>query len=650
MTLVDFAADFRQEILSESNLEGSETLRSDSFTARMIQELTDAGELDDGNVAYFKGRGMEVSGYSISDDGRRLDLIAAAYTGSSPPMTVGKAEVETAITRLLTFLDRARGDLVLSVEESTPEFDMVVAIRDLEALERVRLFVVTDGLTTVTQRSPERRDDLEVSYHVWDIQRLFQCVTSGQQQESIDIDFVREFGHALPCLKGNDRWADYTAYLAIVPGEILAAIYERYGTRLLERNVRAFLQTRGKVNQGIRKTILNEPDRFLAYNNGISATASEVVVGRSIDGGLNILAVSDLQIVNGGQTTASLHYVARREKIDISHIAVQAKLTVVPPDKLTEIVPLISRYANSQNKVNDADFEANSPFHIRIENWSRTVWAPAVGGSQLQTRWFYERARGQYQDALAQAPTPAKARQFKVLHPTAQKFSKTDLAKFENTWDQLPHFVSLGAEKSFRQFTDRLVKRGAFPVTQEYFERLVAKAILFRRAEKIVSQQNFGGYRANIVTYTVAYLSYVSDQQIDLDRIWASQDLTPSLAAAIETSCHEVREVLLDAPGNGNITEWCKKMECWHRVRELRIHLPKSFENQLVSAAYDPWRMSELVLNALAESRVPLGRADLLDRSGIPLQAWSATMRSLIEKGLVVRVGQRRTAVYELAE
>ena len=645
-----FANDLRQDIINDAHLEGAESLRAEAFTARMIQELTEAGELEDGQVAFFRARGMEASGYSVTDDGYRLDLLIVIHTQSVPPVTVTRDVVETAINRILTFLSRARADLILALEESTAAFDMVTSIRNLTMLKKVRVFVITDGRTTVKERTDETIGDLEVSFHVWDINRLHQCVTSGQQQESIDIDFVTRFGAPLPCLTAPHTWTDYAAYLAVVPGPVLAEIYEEFGTRLLERNVRAFLQTRGKVNQGIKNTILKEPERFFAYNNGISATASSVEVVPSPDGGFGIASVKDLQIVNGGQTTASIHHVAKRDGADISHIHVPAKLTVVAAEQLNEIVPLISRYANSQNKVNEADFEANHPFHIQIEQWSRSVWAPAAGGSQQHTRWFYERARGQYQDLLSAEVTPARTRLFKTIHPVSQKFTKTDLAKFENSWDQLPHIVSLGAEKNFRQFTLRLAQRGRFQVTQAYFDRLIAMAILFRRTERIVSQQQFGGYRANIVTYTVAYLANATSQQVDLDRIWREQNISDAVAEAIESICHPVREVLISAPGNGNVTEWCKKEACWHRVRKIHAPLPRRLTQELTATVHDGWRLTELISDVLAQSVVPLGKRDIIIRSGMPEDAWYPSIRTLLAQGRVVKEGANRGAVYALSD
>src|SRR5690606_13438191 len=316
--------------------------------------------------------------------------------------------------------------------------------------------------------------------------------------------FEDEYGITIPCLSMVDPDSDYKGYLAVVPGDVLAGIYDKYGPRLLERNVRSFLQARGNVNKGIRKTILEEPHRFFAYNNGVSATADDIEFDE--ENGYSISKIRNLQIVNGGQTTASLYYTARKDKADLQGIFVQAKISVIPEEHLEHIVPLISKFANSQNKVNDADFYANDPFHIEIEGLSRTVWAPAVDGSSKQSKWFYERARGQYLDAKSREVTPARKRQFDATFPTRQKFTKTDLAKYENTWMQLPHIVSLGAQKNFNEFTIRLKERGRVDVDARYFEHLIAKAIIFSRADRIVHDQNFGGYKANIVTYTIAFI------------------------------------------------------------------------------------------------------------------------------------------------
>lgn len=579
--LHDFCINLQQEVISRASLEDQEEFLGDAFTRVMIDYLADAGELNDGEVCFHKTRGIEVAGYHLDDDEETVDLFITVFSQVTPPVSVTRSEVDSRLKRLASFLQHTFNGYHSKLEEASPAYDMASRLYDVRStLKKARLFVFTDGVCKADLSVLDGLDDLKVSIHIWDAERLFRCISSGRRRETIEIDFVEEFGQSIPCLEIPGNGSDYTTYLGIIPGDILARLYDRYGSRLLELNVRSFLQARGKVNKGIRETIIKEPDRFLAYNNGITITSSEIKVQKLSDGGKGISWIRDFQIVNGGQTTASIYQTVRKDKADPAAIYVQAKFSVVNPEHVDEIVPLISRFANSQNKVNDADFSANDPFHVQLEELSRTIWAPAVDGTQRQTRWFYERARGQYQDAKGREPTPARKREFTAIHPNNQKFTKTDLAKFVNTWDQLPHKVSMGAQKNFREFTILLSKRKQIHVDQQYFQRLVAKAILFRRTEKIVSAQQFGGYRANIVTYTLAWLSHRTGQRINLDEIWKSQ----VLENAITRICKEVYPSITNPPGGRNVTEWCKREACWDQIRALDIDLPEELDKLLVSA------------------------------------------------------------------
>ena len=333
---------------------------------------------------------------------------------------------------------------------------------------------------------------------------------------------------------------------------------------------------------------------FFAYNNGITATAREVET-RATDAGLEIIRIADLQIVNGGQTTASLFHTKRKDKASIDNIFVQMKLSVVDSDQSEEFVPKISEYANTQNRVNAADFFSNHPFHIRMEEFSRRIWAPAQQGAQRETKWFYERARGQYADAQANM-TPGEARRYKAEHPNPQKFSKTDLAKFENVWDENPRWVNLGAQKNFARYAARIGlewSKSPDKFNELYFQRAIARAICFRTTEKLVSNQLWynGGYRANIVAYSLAMISEICRQKslsVNFSDIWTKQSISPAFRNALEITSSFVNDDLVDPPqGISNVTEWAKKEGCWlrlkERVGELVAALPSEFINELIS-------------------------------------------------------------------
>jgi len=579
--LNSFCEDLLQEVLAGAGDAEDGGFKVDQFTRVVGDYLIEAGEVEDVNVCFYKSRGMQLNGYNVNQDNDCLDIFVSVFNQHTPPVIVTKAQCEAAFRQAETCLRKGLTGFHRTLEESSESYDAFQRIHELkDSLGSCRIFLLTDGIVNQDAFYPEEGSDISVTLHIWDAARLYRLASSGRRYEPIEINFPEEFGQNIPCLSLADPKSDYKGYLAVIPGEILAGIYEKYGPRLLERNVRSFLQARGNVNKGIRKTILEEPHRFFAYNNGVSATADDIEFDE--ENGYSISKIRNLQIVNGGQTTASLYYTARKDKADLQGIFVQAKISVIPEEHLEHIVPLISKFANSQNKVNDADFYANDPFHIEIEGLSRTVWAPAVDGSSKQSKWFYERARGQYLDAKSREVTPASKRQFDATFPTRQKFTKTDLAKYENTWMQLPHIVSLGAQKNFNEFTIRLKERGRVDVDARYFEHLIAKAIIFSRADRIVHDQNFGGYKANIVTYTIAFISNRTFQRIDLDKIWKSQDISVALHNTIRDVSVAVHRIIINPPNGKNVTEWCKRKECWEKIKDLKINLDWTLEHELI--------------------------------------------------------------------
>jgi hypothetical protein len=625
--LVAFAETFRQDLISLAEADGAEALLPEVFTSTMLETLVEVGEVEEAEACYLRDRGVEVSGYGIEED-EILNLFGTIHHGDVPPATTGQTDVEVALRRMQGFWDRCRsGPYHARLEDSAQAFDMAQRVHEVSGhIRRLRLIVLTDGVSRVEHLPTEQHDGIDVVRAVWDIQRLWRLRSSGMRREAIEIDFAGDHGGAIPCLTAGAGAGEYRALLAIFPATVLNDIYAEYGPRLLELNVRSFLQARGKVNKGIRDTLINEPDHFLAYNNGISATASGVEL---TDDGRAIARIRHLQIVNGGQTTASIHHAVRRDRADVSRAYIQAKITIVPEERLDQIVPLISRYANSQNRISEADLTANHPFHVRVEELSRLEWAPATAVTGRQTRWFYERARGQYADALAREGTPARQREFKLRHPSSQRMAKTDLAKFENTWDQLPHIVSRGAQKSFVHFMERLEARGRFEPDAEYLWALVAKAILFRRTERLVTEQNFGGYRANIVTYAIALLCHHSMQRLDLSRVWERQDIDEPTARALVDLSHRVHEVITDPPGAANVTEYCKREACWQRVRELQLTLPED----LVVGLMPVGRPARAIASAGVEGLQPEEQRAIEVITAFGSEAWLALSRWAKETG-----------------
>nr|WP_067292173.1 AIPR family protein [Marinobacterium profundum] len=595
ISIEEFSKEFFQEIIMEADASGC--LTEDVFFDKFCEHLTDSGDLETADRADYRGQpgsGIRVDGYGgdpINSSGT-LSLIIVDYNHSAEVSRLIGSEMNTLFQRLSKFLKKALDSKWRnSLEETSPAFGLADLISQRwNGVSRVRMFLISNRELSerVDGREANEFDGRPVTYSVWDIKRLHRFATVSHGHEDIEIDLVDGFGTALPLLPAHLS-ADYEAYLAVLPGSMLGAIYDYWGARLLEQNVRVFLQARGNVNKGIKGTLENSPSMFFAYNNGITATAESVTIEER-NGQPFLTALKNFQIVNGGQTTASVH-VAYMNKVDLSKVFVQMKLSIVDPVRSEDVVPKISEYANSQNRVNAADFFANHPFHVRMEAFSRRMYAPSPDGTFRETKWFYERARGQYADARSLL-TPAQRKKFDLENPRSQLISKTDLAKYLHVWDQHPDKVSLGAQKNFAHFAQSVGvawKNSDEIFNESYYREAVAKAIFFKAAEKIVSNQPWyqGGYRANIVAYSISKMAYdVLDMKraMDFSLIWKAQSISEPIEKTLAHVAKSVCDVLVDTPpGISNVTEWAKKQACWARIKELKIHWPKYFINILIS-------------------------------------------------------------------
>jgi hypothetical protein len=572
----------------------------EAFFEKIGEILTEAGEIDQCDYAWFQGKGrhgvqLQVSGSGgdpLDSDGV-LALILCDFQFTPEVRQTRGADLKSQFNKLIEFLRHSRKE---DFRDDLEETSLGAGLADIistrwEVVEKIKLIFVTnaDNRAKVDAMPAGEIDGKPVTYNVWDLKRLQAYVEQGKARADLTIDFVKDFGGGIPVLKASGSDAALESYIAVIPGTQLAEIYDRWGARLLESNVRSFLQARGNVNRGIRKTIMDEPHMFMAYNNGLSVTAESVKLERT-ENGLVITHADNFQIVNGGQTTASLHAARKAAGEGLNDIYVQMKLNVVPPILSDSVVPRISEFANSQNKVNAADFFANHPFHVKIEELSRKILAPAGSDGYRETKWFYERARGQYADERGRK-TEAERKKWDAEFPREHFFTKTDLAKFENSWSGLPHTVSQGAQKNFAAFAKSIEKvwgRNGNRISEAWFRHLISKAIIFRKLEKLVSQQDWyeGGYRANIVTYAIAKVAHDAIEQdriVDLSRVWRAQKLSSAFEQALLIAAAEAQEVITNPPdGVRNMSEWAKKQACWEQFRKRKLSYPDEFADLLI--------------------------------------------------------------------
>ncbi|WP_445359733.1 AIPR family protein [Microbulbifer sp. EKSA005] len=580
---------FRRRILAEISDIAKEGLASDYLVERFTEYVTpiiaESGTMLDVSVGHIErqhGNGLiQCDAWAADLEEGRLDLVVTDFSGQEEFGTINRSRIEILCKRALRLLDFANKTTPEEIEPSSKMFDCLTLLKEsLGYVGQIRLHYLTDSIITAKD-VPDLAapDKMELQFHKWDIVRLARVQESDREYEPIELDLIERFGQGLPCLPMPGNSSEYSGYLAILPGSWLAALYEQYSGSLMELNVRSFLQQKGKVNRGIRKTILEEPSRFLAYNNGISATVEQIKTARSNSGEEVITHLYGLQVVNGGQTVASIHRASKMDRCrHLDDIAVQAKITVVNPMLLDELVPKISRFSNTQNTVNEADFASNDSFHVEVERLSKDIWAPGQ-----QYRWFYERARGQYQVAKSRASTtPAKRKQFESAFPSRRKFVKTDLARYQNAWDQLPYIVGLGTQKSFVHYMARVKKSDhVLSLDVSFFKDLVAKAIIYKKAESIARKHAFPAYRANAVAYTVALLSHKTYGRLVLANIWNRQDVSSVVEQVLTDWMPQVLNCILETANGRNVTEWAKKEGCWNNVKALQLEMPAALEAEL---------------------------------------------------------------------
>lgn len=620
MELEEYRREFltQVKVTAESDHEGTVP----SFVGQAANSLLDAGVIPDYESCFYIGTGrrnrrFRVDGYALDDFDMTMYLLVADYSGSDEPETLTMTQAKIVFDRLFAFLDEAlTGSLHKEMEISTPAYDLVENIRTNKSRMRKYCFILlTDKIASerIETFPFGETQGVPVEYHVWDMNRFFRVMESESGRDEIFIEFDDYIQGGLPCLEASyAQTNEYRSFLCVIPGNTLADIYDKYGSRLLEGNVRSFLSTKRAVNKKIRETILRQPNRFFAYNNGISATATDVEIERH-ETGLAVSSVRGFQIVNGGQTTASISNARFKDGASLANIYVQVKLTEVDPVLASSIIPDISRSSNSQNKVSEADFFSNHAFHIQMEKLSRRIFAPAVGGAQYETHWFYERANGQYLQEQSRMKKSEKDR-FLMVNPQKQKITKTDLAKVCNAWRGLPQKVSLGAQKNFAVFAEWISEdwdKSSTQFNELFFKQYVALTILFRQIGITIRQQPWyeNGYLANLIAYSMAKLSHMlreasPDKELDLLQIWDKQSIPNVLMEQLIPIYMAVFDVLTAQDRLvQNVTEWSKNNVCWDRVKKVDIPL----HLQINTVMIDKNEARTQVTSARKEQRIVSG-------------------------------------------
>ena len=649
MNYQEYKEDFLNTLRADSAHSGTDT--EEEFLNYTLALLEDFDEIDSpeltgmGDKKGKNGRVMRADGYCFDETEHSLILFISDFQDLKEPDNLTRSRVDELYWKLYYFIDEVcNGNIDTYFDDSDDVLKIASFIRrrmmaetnNPERILKIKFYIMTNkeldikllstNLLETTIRNTKgkkkktkttkkiKKEDfngkpLEIA--LWYPERFYEMENSNSN-EPVVIDIPGNYDYqGIPCIKGDigDN-LDYEAYIAIIPGKLLADIYIESGSRVLEGNVRAFLGTGGSnsVNSGIRRTINTDPTKFFTYNNGIATTASDVETAL-IDGHLYITKIIDLQIINGGQTTASLaEAVLKKTNISLAGIFVPMKLTVID-DRETEneegiriydsMVKDIAKFANSQNKVTAADLFSNDPFHIQMEKMSKKYLAPPVKAA-VPTGWYYERSRKKYFQEQIKLSKDGQKR-FVSKFPKKQIITKEQLAMYVTAAFSLrPDIVSRGKNWTLKAFGDEIstiYKKNKEAFNEFYFKKCVAATIIYRTVDSYLESNKdsarkptgfwykSGGYKLNIVPYTIAkIISSVPDgYTIDWMSIWNKQAVSPAFMREIEIVTKITNDFICDSHGV-IVTEYCKKVSTWEKFRDsVSYRLSSAFLGECIS-------------------------------------------------------------------
>ena len=533
----DLSADIDIASQGQNALSPSEFL-IDEFS----KYLMDEGYINDlpAITRYEEGNLIAVNGYYYDDGKDELHLFIADVNNEKDIIPLSNKKIDSQFNKIERFYNKSKDrEFVIGLTPTSPGREVAdIIFQKFKIIKSVQFHFMT--IAAVGDRLKINRPSKQIegekvifNYRLWDLTWYYNILESQRGAE----DLILHIPEGIECLIASEKGSEVPTYLASIKGQTLADWFSKYGDRLVESNVRTYLQARGKVNKAIIRTIKEKPERFLSYNNGVTASCSKLKIKKLKRGGNVIEKIDNLQIVNGGQTSGALLQ-AQTEGADLSKVWIQMKISKVDEGvrDSEDLIQNISRFSNFQNAVNDADFFSNSPFNKKIQQLSGQIRVTDSSEGKANTFWFYERVRGQYNNQPKIGATRSEKNRFKKAHPPSQKFNKTDLAKYYNTFEALPHFVSQGAAKNLLRFATTIKniigEEGTEldKINDQFYKDLVAKAIIYKTTDKAFLSNKHtvlkGSFKSQTVNYSLAWLvKFLEGKNLILDfsRIWREQ-------------------------------------------------------------------------------------------------------------------------------
>lgn len=608
------AKEFYKDLLEAVHVDAEENEVSveEQMTMQILEYMREEGIVTNPTYCFCQNENSKretdngyykVNAFDYDEESGILDLIITNLYENSELPEFTKKRISVMHNAVYAFFRCAveSDTMMKQYRESNPDlFEFIYTIHmeyNKKNIKLVRVFILSNGYVNPDYVHPTElnigKQEIECEVNIWDLETIRQCEVAQRQEGSNDIDLDGVYHSPLtciPCPSTNGA----PSYLAIMPGIVLAQIYKQYRVKLLNSNVRNYLGGKVKINKNMLKTLREDPSMFFAYNNGISSIATQIGFRRDESGEiihpLTITNLHDWQIVNGGQTTNTIYSMYRNEKESLNDVFIAMKVTEIPvneKDKHIDAVGSIARFANSQNQIKDSDLAANEKYLIDIEKWSRSIFTP-INSARKNTHWFFIRMRGQYEERKG-CLSKRKGSQFLKENPPKQSFAKTDLAKWEMAWLQKPWLASRGGELCFDKFWKDVVIKEKLDATEEYFHRLIAKAILYERIENVCKESGQKGYINIVCNYVLAILAMKSKSKLDLNVIWENQmvplALLPHIRKAVDIVSEYIQSIAKDGADLNNINPSvvAKKEEFWKTIC-LRVTNMPEIERDLLES------------------------------------------------------------------
>ena len=593
---------YRQDLLEECQ-DDEKFISESDFLIKTIPFLNDAKLLDseDYNDSYQYGKAdnIKVNGYVLNESGERLQIFIVDESSidvgvqQDDLLISQKSYYDQQFNKAIKFVNKSiKKHLNDDIQESSPAkplMNFLASSEGLEQIDVIEIFLISAAIT-VEKRGAEPQpkkiefddDSIDVKYtkgkdvksksigvfkRLIDLNFIYNVLISQGNREVLTVNFETLYPQAIHLIKAADE-ENFESYLCVLPATLIAELYRKYSTRILEKNVRSFLQFKG-VNQGIKETIKKTPELFIAFNNGMTITAVDSEL-KEENGQYVLKSLTDFQIVNGGQTTASIYF-SKKEGLDVSKVRVMAKINVAKntdEEKLNEFISQISIYSNAQSKVSSADLRSRNEQLIKLKAVSESTLSPTG------KKWFFERFKGEFNTLLRKNPA-AKTR-INNEYPKERRFSKEELAKYYMSWGDQPHLVKKGGEKIFRLFIETLSgveKKKALIVDRDFFEETIAKIMLFRALEKQygAGKNSLGQLRSAVVPYAIAIIykysnSIKAGSTFDLGKVWKQEVFDESFLNMTYSLMDLMNNLIKKYALSDDLGEYSKKAELWEAI------------------------------------------------------------------------------------